>query len=252
MTTKAQSTPKNEDSRVRRLGLVCCLLAGTPAAVYVGLLGGRHLLPLLQAACFFPLFFFLLSRQRWRETVVMSLLWALLTALLVGWASFHFRPYAEERILLGAAYREEMLEWIRSGLGRESNIREFLPQHLLHFALFALLTAASGGFLGLVMGAILLDYMSFYVGALSASAHHPAAVLLLAWPPWAMLRVAAYILVATALSAVFYQRLFRYDFEPGSIRHVLKWGAILLLADVLLKWWLAPQWQRWLYSLTYE
>src|SRR4051812_7797030 len=68
-------------------------------------------------------------------------------------------------ILNGPEYKAEMRDWIVNGVGRESTPSQFVPQHLKHLGAFLLLTVASGGYLGLAMGAYLLGYMSFYVGS---------------------------------------------------------------------------------------
>lgn len=239
--------PKFLDSRFR---LVLYVIITTPLALALGLLLGRFLLPVVQALFFFPVYSALLRRGRWMGAFSTALLWALIIAVLVSWATLQYPAYTEKQILVGASYREEMLEWIRTGVGRESDIRLFLPQHLMHLLLFSAVTLVTGGFLGLVMGAVLMNYMSFYVGVLLTKAHDPLLVALLGWPPWAVIRVVAYILIATALSALFYHWLSRTDLESARVKQFLWSGISLAGLDVLLKWLLAPVWQRWLESLT--
>jgi hypothetical protein len=54
-------------------------------------------------------------------------------------------------VILGPPYRDEMFAFIASGQGRESDPARFVPQHLLHAGIFAVVTLASGGLLGLFM-----------------------------------------------------------------------------------------------------
>lgn len=222
----------------------------TPLALVLGLWGGRFMLPFTQALLFFPAYYVLLKRKQWREACIAAVLWAVLIAAIAGWMSFHNLEYMEERTLIGAGYRQEMFEWIRTGAGRESDIRLFLPQHLIHLLLFSAVTLLTGGFLGLVMGAILMNYMSFYAGALLTKAQNPALVALLSWPPWAVIRVLAFIPIATALSAFFYSRVFGSSVDSHRIKRFLFLGGTLAVLDIVLKWLLAPVWQRWLQMLT--
>ncbi|HSR69979.1 MAG TPA: hypothetical protein VLU25_18775 [Acidobacteriota bacterium] len=219
------------------------LLLTTPLAVALGLLAGGLWLPLLQACAFYPLFAARLFRSRWKSAVAAALLWAFWTALLVGTVSYAAPEWSSHRILRAQAYQEEMFTWVESGRGAEGDIRLFLPQHALHLGLFSLLCLLSLGFLGLLMGAVLMNYMSFYVGTLLGYALDMATVLAMAWPPWAMCRVAGFIFIAAALSGWAARRLGLPDLADCRLRPALAAGAALIVMDVFLKWWLAPYWQ---------
>ncbi len=230
--------------------LACYLLLAAPASVLAGLALGKFALPLVQSAAVFPVFYGLLARRRAGAAAVSMLAWALLTAALMIWLTMLLPDVMGRRILLGESYRAEMFEWVATGVGAEGDIRRFLPQHVLHFVLFAAATALSAGYLGLAMGSVLMNYMSFYVGSLLAQSREVTTLALLAWPPWAAVRVVAYILSATAISALACDRagLFAADFPQA--RRLLVSGGTLLALDVFLKWWLAPVWQPWLLHLT--
>ena len=101
----------------------------------------------------------------------------------------------------------------------------------------------SVGFLGLAMGAVLVNYMSFYVGTLLIHAEPLWPVLLLAWPPWAILRVFGFILAAIFLSAVAVRILTRSKERVEGAAYCLVAGVMLLVSDVLLKWMFAPTWR---------
>lgn len=219
------------------------LVVTTPLAVAAGLLAGGWWLPLFQACAFYPLFAARLFGSRWKSAVAVSLLWALGTALLVGAVSYAAPEWSSTRILRAQAYQQEMFTWVESGRGAEGDIRLFLPQHALHLGLFSLLCLISLGFLGLLLGAVLMNYMSFYVGTLLGYAVDTATVLAMAWPPWAMCRVAGFIFIAAALSGWSGRRMGLPGLEDSRQRTALAAGAALIVMDVFLKWLLAPYWQ---------
>lgn len=226
------------------------LLVTTPLALFIGLQAGKFLLPWIQAAAVFPLYYQTLSKGFWKQTASLMAGWALLIAVLVGLSAYWEPGYMESSILNAAAYRNEMFQWISTGIGPEGNIRQFLPQHASHFAAFSILTLLSGGFLGLVMGSALMNYMSFYVGVLLLEAESIPLVLLLAWPPWAIARVTGFILAAMAGSMLVFQRFRPAIPEQQKIRFYALLSLTLLLLDVVLKWCLAGTWQELLKELT--
>lgn len=230
-----------------RLGVY--ILLSTAFATVLGMLPGGIILPLLQTLMIFPLFIRLVYSGRWTRTVVAMSCWALWMAVLIILLAAALGPVLEHRILLGADYREEMFSWIRTGIGRESDIGRFLPQHMIHFLSFSLFTAVSAGFLGLLMGSVLMNYMSFYVGSLLGLTDSPFPLLLIAWPPWAALRVVGFITVATALAGLSLDRLGLGSHPLPKVRRFLFVGLTLLVTDILLKWWLAAVWQEWLAEL---
>src|SRR4029078_8041013 len=96
---------------------------------------------------------------------------------------------ARSAIFHGEPYRREMFGWIATGQARENDPRGFVPQHLLHLRAFLLLTWVSAGSLGLVLGAALVGYMSYFVGSFAAAAGEPVLGALAAWVPWSVVRV---------------------------------------------------------------
>ena len=102
---------------------------------------------------------------------------------------------------------------------------------------------ATGGLLGLVMGAILLGYMNFYAGCLIAGSGFAPAAFLLAWPVWALVRVVGFVLAGTALGAVLIDRTSPAPEKRRRIVRYLLWSLALTGLDVILKWALAGAWQ---------
>ena len=129
-----------------------------------------------------------------------GLVWAGLLSLGVV-VVVELAPEAAVRgIVFGEPYREEMFGWIATGAGREVTPAEFVPQHLLHLGLFVLLTWVSGGYLGLVLGAFLVAYMSAFVGSYAVAVEAPVLGAVVAWVPWSVLRVAAFVLLGVVFA----------------------------------------------------
>jgi len=219
-----------------------------PVAVLLARAGQRPLLlPILATAAVYPVMAALLLRGRRGAAALAALLWAAgLSASVIAFT--RREPASMERVVLnGPAYREEMFAYIKSGIGRESDPARFVPEHLLHLLAFSLLSAGSGGLLGIAFGAILVGYMSFYVGSLAAVGGAPGTALLLGWPPWAVLRVAAFVLIGLCLAEPLLfaagRRLGRPPAPPAGPRRT--WylvAGVLLLSDVVLKSVFATAW----------
>lgn len=240
-----------QTSRTRFQFSTLALLTGVTLAslVAVGLgviSGGAFLLPFLQALLVYPFYVVLILRGHWTKTVLIMLYWAFLNALLVSILSMQTADWMESRVLLGGLYRDEMFRWIQTGIGPESDIGQFLPEHLFHLLLFSILTVITAGFLGLAMGASLLNYMSYYVGSLLSHSSCFWLTLSLAWPAWAALRVGGFILVAITLTTLLFNRWGLCPVQVRKVSMAVLFGSLLLVADVLLKWILAPFWREWL------
>ncbi len=205
--------------------------------------------PALLLAATLAWVFLLRHRGAPRGPVVAGLLlWAaVLSACFVG-----LTLAAPERAALAIphapAYWDEMRPWLWTGEGRESSPAQFVPVHALHLAAFVVLAAATGGWAGLVLGAYLLGFMSFYVGKVAGQAEHGLLAGLAAWHPWAVLRVVAFVLLGVALSRLLLDRGRVRDWWRDERRAVgLALG--LWLADLVLKAALAPAWSRLLRGL---
>lgn len=141
-------------------------------------------------------------------------------------------------IAFGEPYREEMFGWIATGTGREVTPAEFVPQHLLHLTLFVLLTWASGGYLGLVLGAFLVAYMSAFVGSYAVAVDAPVLGPLVAWVPWSVLRVAAFVLLGVVFAKpLLVRRLWPFDRRDKLLLLLALSG---ILGDLAMKTLAAP------------
>lgn len=227
------------------------LLLATVISYPLGLaLGQPWLLPVLNAA---PAWLFMTARLRSgdrRGAVAGVLVWAAALAL-VGTTSFVLLPHRAEAVVVhGAAYRDEMLLWIRTGLGTEGSPRLFLPQHLLHLAAFVALSLATASAASILMGAVLMNFMNFYVASLHRAGVPASWVALLGWQPWALCRVAAFCTLGAVLAEPLLSRLRPYPYRGlSSARRYLAAAAGGILADWILKASLAPLWGLWLRRL---
>jgi hypothetical protein len=202
------------------------------------------LVPVLNTAASFPFMVLALQQGDVRLAVARMLLWALAMGVCATLLSYA-RPSATGQLFLrGEAYRVEMFAWVLTGTGAESTPSQFIPQQLGHAAIFTGLTLATGGVLSMPMGALLMNYMGHYVGALAAQSARPALTMLLAWHPWAVIRVVSFVVLGVVLSMPVLSRMLRFRADWGAARPLALAACAGLAADILLKALLAPAWQR--------
>lgn len=213
------------------LTLFLPLLASVP--------GGGWALPLLAPLTLYPAFRERVRAQDYLGAWTLGMAWAILLSagvilLVLGWPEA-----ARAGILHGEAYRQEMIGgWIRTGVAPENSPRLFIPQHLLHLGAFLLLTWASGGYLGLVLGAFLVGYMSYFVGSYAAASGHPLLGAVLAWVPWSVVRVCAFVLLGALFARPLLARRV-WPFERWEVR-LMALAFAGLLVDILVKAFFAP------------
>lgn len=235
----------------RPLVALGALAAATALSYAIGLAaGGRWLLPVLNTAPAYLLMAALLRRGEKTRAVVAMLVWAACLAVF-GTVGFATAPTAPDALVVhGPEYRDEMFHWIRTGEGSESRPREFLPQHVLHLAAFVGLCLATASAAGILMGAVLMNYMSFYVASLARAGLPTATVILFGWQPWAIVRVAGFCILGAVLAEPLLARVAPYRTEGvrGSRRWLLV-AVACIVGDWVLKAALAPIWQRTLHGL---
>jgi hypothetical protein len=214
----------------------------------MGLLpGGRWALPLLAPLTLYPAFAERVRRRDYLGAWSLGLLWALLLSVGVI-VLVSLRPGAAgEAILHGEAYRKEMFGWIATGEAPENHPGVFIPIHLLHLAVFLLLTWASAGYLGLALGAALVGYMSYFVGSYAVASAHPILGAVAAWVPWSVLRVFAFVLLGCLFARPFLLRR-AWPFERPEYQ-LMALAASGLLVDILMKSLLAPSYGLFLRQL---
>jgi hypothetical protein len=227
---------------IRRMLIVVLATVGSYAVGW--LVGVPVLVPILNAAVPWWLMARRLRRGAVREAIALMLIWAMtmaVTATVMAAAGWATRRDGSS-LFLRSFYRDQMLHWVRTGVGPESVPSEFVPTHLAHAAIFAVAAGATGGLLAMPMGAALVNQMSEYVGALAASGSHPIATAALAWHPWAVIRVIGFVMIGVVLSGIVLSRVLHFPYAISLHRGWLTAGVALLGLDVLLKWLLAPTW----------
>jgi hypothetical protein len=150
----------------------------------------------------------------------------------------------EALFLKSAAYRADMFSWVRTGVGAESDPSRYIPQQLGQAALLVVLALATGGLAAMTLGAVLMNYMGHYAGALGAASLHPSATMVLAWTPWALVRIASFVTLGVVMSMPLVARTSPLSALMRQARPWAGWAAVGVLADIVLKWLLAPLWRR--------
>jgi hypothetical protein len=229
------------------------LLLGALVSYPLGLwLRQPWLLPALNAL---PAYVVLVHRLRKGERggAVRAMLWWAAAAALVGTVAFVWWPEPIGDVVLnGPEYKNEMFRWIRTGRGPEGSIRLFLPEHLVKLGAFIVVGLGTGGAGALLMGAVLMNSMSYYVAALAKAGVPPWAVTLLGWQPWTVARVTAFVTLGVVLAEPLATLVFPTAREKlkASTRAAYIVAAMSgILTDWFLKFTLAPTWGQWLRAL---
>jgi hypothetical protein len=219
------------------------LAAGVCAAVSLGLVfQNQLLLPLLNTAIAYPVLFALVAGGRHARAYGTMLFWALCLTVCMICATVQFPLRAEATVFNGRSYAQEMMRWVQVGDTRENRPAQFIPQHLLHLSVFAVLSLVSGSALSLLMGAVLTSYMSFYVGSLILTAHHPGLAAAMGWQPYAVIRVASYVILGIILGEPLICRITKRKYDFSRVKTMF-WIALAgIVLDIVIKSLIAPWW----------
>jgi len=210
------------------------------ASAAAGLLAAKAhpaLPPLAMALAIYPEYLLALKEGRNWSAAARALAWALGATVAVIAATAYFGEGVGRLVLNGPEYKEEMFKWIKTGVGAEGDPRLFVKPKLVELAVFSLLSAVSAGFLGLLLGAYLLNYMNYYVGCLfiHAKPGYTLTVALAGWPVYAVIRVVGYVCLGTVLSTPLAAKLLKAKFSGRSLRRQLTVAAAAIILDFILK-----------------
>lgn len=178
-------------------GLVLLL---TPAAFLLSRwIQSRLALPFLAAiAGYFP---FLLEVQHSFERGFLILLcWTIVLSVIVLWSSWKEPERMALLIWRSRSYMDSMMRWVETGELPEGTTSQVVRFHLKQTFLYCVLAIFSANFLALIAGAALLNYMNYYVATYSRRTGGGAKAVLLAWNPWSVIRVLAFLYLGIALS----------------------------------------------------
>jgi hypothetical protein len=207
-------------------------------------IGVPILLPILNTLASFPFMVLALRRGDLHLAVARMLLWALTMGVVATLLSYAQPSQTAALFLRGESYRTEMIAWVLTGQGAESTPSQFIPQQAGHALLFSGLALATGGVAAMPMGAVLMNYMGSYVGGLAATSRSPVLTMVLAWHPWAVIRVISFVAIGVVLSAPLLSRLWKFRVDRETARTLLLIAGGGLIADIVLKTLLASVWQR--------
>ena len=222
--------------------IALAIVLATVASYALGWFVGKPLLlAIFNAAASFPFMVAALRRNRVRAAIGRMLVWALTMGVCSTTLSYEYPLPTNRLFLRGADYRTEMFDWVRTGVGAESSPSVFIPAQARDAAIFSAAALATGGVLAMPMGAVLMNQMGHYVGALAAWSARPGVTMILGWHPWAVIRIVSFVVIGVVLSMPLMGR--REEFSRAA-RTYLPWAAGGLLLDIVLKTLLAPSWQR--------
>jgi hypothetical protein len=208
------------------------------------LLGGGILLPVLNTAAAYAAMVVLLRRGERRQAVGLMLAWAATLAVCATVTFAVWRTDPGPFVINGPGYRDEIFHWIRTGEGREGRPSEFIPQHILHLAGFVVLSLATASAASMALGAALMNYMGFYVASLYRAGAPGSTVVLFGWQPWAICRVAAFVVLGVVLAEPLLARLRPYPHTGlRAARPYLIAAAAGIAGDWILKALLVPHWR---------
>lgn len=221
------------------------IVGATVVSYGVGwLIGWPPLVPILNTLAGYPFMVVALRRGELRLGIVRMLVWAAALGVCSTLLSFA-RPAATDLLFIrGAAYRAEMFAWVMTGHGAESTPSLFIPQQLGHAVVLVAIALVTGGAAAMAMGAVLMNYMGHYVGALGAASAHPAATMVLAWVPWAIIRVISFVVLGVVMAVPLVSGVGVFSTRMRDGWKLAAWAVGGLAADIVLKTLLAPAWQR--------
>ena len=158
------------------------------------------LVPFLNVVPAFPFMIASLRRGRVGEAVWRMLIWAAALAVCATALSYLDTAAAGRLFMRGESYRREMFEFLPTGYGPEGDIRAVLAACTSRTRRSSAPSRiATGATLAMPLGAVLMNYMAYYVGALGAASAQPWKAMLLAWVPWALIRIAAFVTLGVVL-----------------------------------------------------
>jgi len=195
------------------------------------------LLPLVMTVAIYPLYYKDLRDDRVWRAFWHVLAWSLASTVTVIFLTVYTRAGVSSLILKGESYRREMYSWISTGVGEEGDLRLFLKPKITEIAVFSALSLASAGFLGLLLGSILLNYMNYYVGCLflDAAPGYTWVPALLGWPIYAILRVPGYIALGIVLSRPLIRLKKGRKMDWKRVESLAALALALILLDFILK-----------------
>jgi hypothetical protein len=219
------------------LYLAMATLFGTVLGFYVS---NRFILPLLLSAQVYLLMICLLKQGERKRAVAYMLLWALMLGFVMTFACYLYPEKSEGLIIHGSGYRDEMFDWIKTGIGKEGTPSQFIPEHLLHLGIFIALSLVTLSAASILFGTILMNYMAFYVAQLMLRTDQKFLVFIVGWHFWSLFRIAGFVILGVVLAEPVLHRIFKYNWRLKETRPYLMTAALLIILDMTCKAIFAP------------
>jgi hypothetical protein len=200
----------------------------------------RFILPLLISVPVYILMINLLKQGERKKAVVYMLLWALILGLVMTFACYLYPEKSEGLIIRGSGYRNEMFDWIKTGIGKEGTPSQFIPEHLLHLGVFIALSLVTISAASILFGTILMNYMAFYVAQLMLHTDNKFLVFIVGWHFWSLFRIAGFVILGVVLAEPVLHRVFKYKWRLKDTRPYLMTAALLIILDMTCKAIFAP------------
>lgn len=226
------------------LSFVYCAMSAIISCLIGIFLPSQWFLPFLNTLFVYPIYVVSVSSGQLKRAFLQMLVWTIFMCLTIITLANILPDRTGQHIIHGIAYKQEMFTWVKTGVGAESHLEQFLPTHLIHYFIFSITTVITGGFAGLLFGSVLLNYMNFYVGSLIRESHFAWQAIFMGWQFYAMVRVAGFITLAIALSHLFFVTIKKGQLNKPLMNRYFIGGLSLLLLDILLKTAIAPGWQK--------
>src|SRR5262245_14727471 len=113
------------------------IVAGTALSYAAALvIGVPWLVPVLNVAPAYPFMVASLRRGDVADAIARMWIWAATLGVCATAIAYKWPDSATAIFVHGAAYRREMFDFVLTGRGAEGDIRQFLPQHLMHALVF--------------------------------------------------------------------------------------------------------------------
>jgi hypothetical protein len=212
-------------------------LLGTVLGLFIS---NRFILPLLLTVPVYLLMISMLKHGERKKAVAYMLLWALILGLVMTFTCCLHPEKSEELIIHGSGYRDEMFNWIKTGIGKEGTPSKFIPEHLLHLGIFIVLSLATVSAASILFGTILMNYMAFYVAQLILRSDHKILVFIAGWHFWSLFRIAGFVILGVILTEPLLHRIFKYNWRLKDACPYLITAALLIILDMVCKAIFAP------------
>jgi hypothetical protein len=217
--------------------LALATLLGTVLGFFIS---NRFILLLLLTVPVYLLMISLLKHGERKKAVAYMLLWALILGLVMTFTCCLHPEKAEELIIHGSGYHDEMFDWIKTGIGKEGTPSQFIPEHLLHLGIFIVLSLATVSTASILFGIILMNYMAFYVAQLILHSDHKILVFIVGWHFWSLFRIAGFVILGVVLAEPLLHRIFKYKWRLKDACPYLITAALLIILDATCKAIFAP------------